>query len=790
LIVADTTDDLDNGAGAASPKPTSPATGPDAAALPLPDEGTRDIELPRDGLIRAISGCEVRDAPVGDASPGTMHGYLAVFNEWSEINSIHEGHFMERMDPGAFARTIQNNGSKMKVTFNHGKDPSLGDKVLGIPTMLEADSRGVRYEVPLFDTQYNRELAPGLRAGAYGSSFRFKVLRDNVNRRPMRSSHNPEGLPERTVTEVGMKEFGPVTYPQYPDAMAGMRSMTDEFMVGRLLEQPGTLKRLVDFNVDGDLTPPPARGNPAPGAGPSKTAAPRRQALKPAPKPETQRSEKTHMNRDERTARITELETWLRDTNETYAEDAMPDEVKLDWERNDTELNTLRVAAKEIEQRAARVAALDVDRHQEPGTSYPTRTFEPRNQINRMSHDEVHNLDTISRTNAFSPEQASREFKDRALRSVEMASFPHPDADKARSQAHLEDLLKNKDAPDERHYGQPEIARRILVTGSSQYRSAINKYIAGSYMTNEEERAMSLGTTTAGGFAVVYELDPSFIRTSNLSVNPFRAIARVVTIAGTNEWRGVTSGGVTAAYGLEASESTDNSPTLAQPAVIVQKASAFVPVSIEATQDINGLQGELSEAFQDAKDDLEATEFTTGVGTTVHPQGILVGATTTQAAGGSGTVALADLFLLEQALPPRFKSRASLVANRFVYNKIRAFDTSGGAALWLGYPNPLQGGAYANGGPTDGRLNQPLMGYTAYEDSAMAAALTTGSLIMVMGDFSKFVIVDRLGMDIEVIPHLFGGSNRFPTGQRGIYAYWRNSSKVLTANAFRVLVTS
>src|SRR4029077_1789591 len=135
---------------------------------------------------------------------------------------------------------------------------------------------------------------------------------------------------------------------------------------------------------------------------------PRRQALKPAPTPETTRSEKPKMTRDERTARITELETWVRETNEHYADDAMPDEVKLDWERNNDELDSHRAAVKEIETRAKRVASLDVDRHAEPGTAL-NRTFEPRNQINRMSRDEIHDLGSISRTNAFSPEQSNRE---------------------------------------------------------------------------------------------------------------------------------------------------------------------------------------------------------------------------------------------------------------------------------------------------------------------------------------------------------------------------------------------
>jgi HK97 family phage prohead protease len=192
---------------------------------------------PQGNLVRAISGCEIRDAGDGDAGPGTLTGYLATFNQWAEINSQREGHFMECMAPGAFTRTIADNGSRMKVTFNHGKDPQLGDKVLGIPSLLEEDDRGVRYEVPLLDTSYNRDLAPGLRAGAYGSSFRFNVVADDFNPKAARSAHNPQGLPERTVRELTMAEFGPVTYPAYTGATAGMRSLTDRFAVDAHLQR-------------------------------------------------------------------------------------------------------------------------------------------------------------------------------------------------------------------------------------------------------------------------------------------------------------------------------------------------------------------------------------------------------------------------------------------------------------------------------------------------------------------------------------------------------------------------
>jgi hypothetical protein len=57
---------------------------------------------------------------------------------------------------------------------------------------------------------------------------------------------------------------------------------------------------------------------------------------------------------------------------------------------------------------------------------------------------------------------------------------------------------------------------------------------------------------------------------------------------------------------------------------------------------------------------------------------------------------------------------------------------------------------------------------------------------MGLGDPSYYVICDRIGMDIE-ITQLFGGANLFPTGQRGVYAFWRNTANLLAAGSFRIL---
>jgi HK97 family phage prohead protease len=187
---------------------------------------------PRDELVRAIGGgLELRDDD--DAGAPRLVGHFARFGEWAEIDSVFEGHFLERVAPGAFKKTIAENRDRIKVLFQHGLDPQIGDKPLGRIEVLREEEEGPYYEVPLLDASYVRELLPGLRAGLYGASFRFSVQRETFDRSAPVSEHNPEGLPERTLKELALREFGPVTFPAYAGATAGVRSMTDDFLLGR-----------------------------------------------------------------------------------------------------------------------------------------------------------------------------------------------------------------------------------------------------------------------------------------------------------------------------------------------------------------------------------------------------------------------------------------------------------------------------------------------------------------------------------------------------------------------------
>lgn len=204
---------------------------------------------PRDNLVRSVlPGVEVREEE-GQSRP-VLHGHFAVFDTWARIDSAFEGTFMERLSPGAFKKAISEQRDRIRVLFNHGQDPVIGNKPLGPIRTLEEDEVGAYYEVPLSDTSYNRDVEQLLRDGLLGASFRFSVIKEEFNRNTKRTTgpHNLDGLPERTIQEVELHEFGPVTFPAYASATAGVRSQTDDY-IRRLLvpefeEIRATLKAL------------------------------------------------------------------------------------------------------------------------------------------------------------------------------------------------------------------------------------------------------------------------------------------------------------------------------------------------------------------------------------------------------------------------------------------------------------------------------------------------------------------------------------------------------------------
>lgn len=204
-------------------------------------------DKPRPSYYRMANPGPILRSKDSEAMP-SMVGHFCVFNRWTHIDSWLEGEFMERVAPGSTRKTIEENRSIMKVLFNHGKDPSIGMKVLGPIEDLREDEIGGAFLVPLLDTSYNRDLIPGLEAKQYGTSYRFKVMQEKVVMKPDKSDYNPEGIPERTIEAMEIMEFGPVTFPQYQSSDVGLRSITDDILGMELFEQISSdPERLVAF---------------------------------------------------------------------------------------------------------------------------------------------------------------------------------------------------------------------------------------------------------------------------------------------------------------------------------------------------------------------------------------------------------------------------------------------------------------------------------------------------------------------------------------------------------------
>jgi HK97 family phage major capsid protein len=481
------------------------------------------------------------------------------------------------------------------------------------------------------------------------------------------------------------------------------------------------------------------------------------------------------MTRDELRAELAEARSRVQEIDSAYAGQYIDPDTDdgREWAERNERIDELNRTLEQLERREERLRELaDEPANREDGTTFHT----PR--PNAARGEDIFDLSTV-RSSISDPSQQRGELRDRARRAIEMSRPRHPgiDADTARS--NVERLVEENDTEDGR------FARYLLAVGSPAYRRAFGHYLQrgdASGMSREEQAAWQLGQTAeralsltgaTGGFAVPFELDPTILNTSNGVVNPIRQIANVEQIT-VDEWRGVSSTGITASYAAEATETTDNSPTLVQPTISTEKAQAFIPFSIEVGQDWSGLQGQMAELLADAKDTLEAAKFVNGTGTN-EPFGVLTGTTNTvNAAAGADAFTLANLYALVGALPPRYRARGAFIGDLLILNRIRQFDTVGSpAAIWA---DTLQADVPAR-----------LLGKPAYEASAMPDDATTGNKFLVFGDFSRYKIVDRVGLTVEVIPHLFG-TNQRPTGQRGLYAYWRNGAKVVDGNAFRAIL--
>lgn len=481
-----------------------------------------------------------------------------------------------------------------------------------------------------------------------------------------------------------------------------------------------------------------------------------------------------------RRTRITDINGRLTEVAAAYPAAVLPPETQAEWDQLVAERRDHQSALEAVEARNAELASIhagngashDAARPQGNGNGNgapPQRFGAPAVHI---SHD-IYDLGGIR-------QQASREedlpglYRENALRAIDEHRFPG--SDRETSQANVARLLDT--IPDDT---TGVLARRILATGSPAYMRVFGRALAaGRPPTGRDAEILNLGESDTGSFAVPFQLDPTIILTTNGAINPLRQISRVEQITG-KEFDLVTSTGVVVTRKAEFAAETDNSPVLAQPTLQPKRVSGWIPFSVELEGDWTGLQASMMTLLSDAKDVEESASFTNGPGTGVTAGGVVAlqsGGSLVTGTGGVATLSFKDPETLESAMAPRFRAQASYLASKTTYNKYRnlfAAQTGFATDPW--------------NRPTLGQPRE-LWGYPAYEDSDMVITNATGDKPLLMGDFGHgFLIVDRVGMQMELVQTVFGAAQgQFPTGRRGYFCWWRNNSTVLIPNAFRLLV--
>ncbi len=140
-------------------------------------------------------------------------GYAAKFGVLSlEL----EGSFIERIDPGAFGIVAERRGRRRpletRALWNHDANYPLA-RYPGTLS-LKVDEVGLRYEFPVPDTTYGRDIAANIRAAIVrGSSFSFTVPSGGD------AWSVEDGRSVRVINRIdSLLDVGPVTFPAYPDA--------------------------------------------------------------------------------------------------------------------------------------------------------------------------------------------------------------------------------------------------------------------------------------------------------------------------------------------------------------------------------------------------------------------------------------------------------------------------------------------------------------------------------------------------------------------------------------------
>lgn len=288
-----------------------------------------------------------------------------------------------------------------------------------------------------------------------------------------------------------------------------------------------------------------------------------------------------------------------------------------------------------------------------------------------------------------------------------------------------------------------------------------------------EERALSVGTTTAGGSAVqnermgsLYESLKWFgairskafvIRTQTAGTYP------VPTVTDTANSASITSEAGTVASNVDPTTNVKNLGSY-------KYVSPIIKVSMELIRDASfDLNGFLNRMLGIRLARAQNAAFTTGNGTTA-PEGYITGATTGKTAAATNAITMDEIIDLEAALDYAYQDGAELYAHQNIIAAIRKLKDGQNQYLWqpsnqIGVPGTLHG-------------------IPVNPNNDMASSIATGAKTIAYANLGLAYLIRDVG------DPMFSKSDQiyWTTQEVGFLATQFSDAKVLDARAIQLLV--
>lgn len=131
-----------------------------------------------------------------DAAAGVVKGYGSVFGNVDSDGDV--------INKGAYKKTIQENGQRIKYLYQHDMDKPLGKMI-----HLEEDDKGLMFEAQIPKTQLGKDVVELMKAGV--------ITENSVGILPIQKEMGSDGY--RHINEVKLFEISAVTLAANDQAM-------------------------------------------------------------------------------------------------------------------------------------------------------------------------------------------------------------------------------------------------------------------------------------------------------------------------------------------------------------------------------------------------------------------------------------------------------------------------------------------------------------------------------------------------------------------------------------------